>query len=459
MRPRLRDCLPIAHCAPAASLLAAAWIACVPTGFAVDRLPAVETFRQLQAALINDKQRADWQDFLADSQRQMAFLNGAPTSRLEVARAELQLGRADVALAELRSFVAMGQTNDILSTPLFRPLKAAIEPQLASNLSTVALGKGALPLEAPDLLPEDIDYDQVTKRFFVTSVLKHIIVTLDSEGHQALFAQAPDHWPVVAIKVDSKRRRVWATEVAFQGFAAISQTDWGRSAVLEFDIDRGTLLSRHEGPPHSDLGDMALAKNGDPIVSDGDGGGVYRVRDNVLARLDHGEFISPQTVAICPDGRHAFVPDYVRGIAAFDMETGAVRWLATKARFALDGIDGLYCHDGALIAVQNGTSPVRVIVFHLDRLMAEITDERVIERSTQTLGVPTHGVFVGPAFFYIANSGWDGLDEHGTRKPSAPHSVPVIMRVDNSTLLNPLDGTSLPRSCSNTMITSLANLR
>lgn len=61
----------------------------------------------------------------------------------------------------------MGQTNDIVSTPLFQPLKAAIEPQLASNQSAVALGNPALPLDDPGLLPEDVDYDPITKRLWM----------------------------------------------------------------------------------------------------------------------------------------------------------------------------------------------------------------------------------------------------------------------------------------------------
>ncbi len=49
----------------------------------------------------------------------MRLLNGTPTCGLDVARAELQLGHRAAALAQLRRFVSMGQTNEILSTPLY----------------------------------------------------------------------------------------------------------------------------------------------------------------------------------------------------------------------------------------------------------------------------------------------------------------------------------------------------
>jgi hypothetical protein len=405
-------------------------LACAPSGYAADRTPAVETFQKLQYALASDKKGAAWDAFLVDARRLEIFLNGSPTSGLEVARAQLQLGHRGEALVEVRRFLTMGQTNAILDAPLFLPLKQTVAPQLAGNQSAVSLAKAAFELSDPALLPEDIDYDPRSKRFFVTSVLQHTIVFLDKTGRQGVFADSPDHWPMLAIKVDSKRRLLWATQVALDGFTAIAPADWGRSVLLEFDLDHGTLLSRHEGPAHSNLGDMVLAKNGNPIVSDGMGGGIYRLRGKELVRIDHGDFISPQTIALCQEGHRAFVPDYVRGLAEFDIETGAVRWLSMKGRFALDGIDGLYCRGASLVAVQNGASPERVISFLLDSSRSSIVAETLIERATHTLGDPTHGVFVGASFFYIANSGWSGLDERGVTRSSIHLSPAIIMRVD-----------------------------
>jgi hypothetical protein len=88
-----------------------------------------------------------------------------------------------------------------------------------------------------------------------------------------------------------------------------------------------------------------------------------------------------------------------------------------KGRYALDGIDGLYCHGSSLVAVQNGTSPVRVINFALNGSRSAVVADTIVERATATLGEPTHGVFVGRTFFYIANSGWEALDDRRARQP------------------------------------------
>ena len=215
-----------------------------------------------------------------------------------------------------------------------------------------------------------------------------------------------------------------------QGFNFAPESDWGRSAVLCYDLRSGKLLQRIDGPHGGALGDMALMANGDVIVSDGEGGGVYRLlaKGTVLERLDDGDFISPQTPAMHPDGKHIFVPDYARGIGVLEVATKQVRWLSMQQRFALNGIDGLYFDHGKLIAVQNGTSPERVVVFTLDATLTRIESEKIIERSSGTLGDPTHGVVIGNEFYYIANSGWDSIDDHGNMKPGAKPSVPRIMR-------------------------------
>jgi len=103
----------------------------------------------------------------------------------------------------------------------------------------------------------------------------------------------------------------------------------------------------------------------------------------------------------------------VRGVGLLDLSTKAVVWLPMEGKHALNGIDGLYVAGSSLIATQSGTAPERVIRFAVNDSKTNIVSEAIIERATPTLGAPTHGVIVGNYFYFIANSGWDVLDDHG----------------------------------------------
>jgi sugar lactone lactonase YvrE len=397
---------------------------------------ALEQLQRLQAGLRESHTANDWHSNLASAKELKELLNEAPGSLLEVARADVRVGDLDAAFRELEQFIGMGQSTDLLaaSSDFAALLKKAnfgrIQDGMKANRSAISRGATAFLLSDPSLLAEDVDYDRRTKRFFITSVREKKLISTPASGASADFAKAPDGWPMLAVKVDSARGVVWATEVAMQGFNFAPESDWGKSAVLCYDLNNGKLLRRIEGPRGAALGDLVLAPNGDVIVSDGEGGGVYRVfaKGAVLERLDGGDFISPQTPAFHPDGKHIFVPDYTRGIGVLEIATKRVRWLSMARRFALNGIDGLYFDRGRLLAVQNGTSPERVVAFTLDATLTSIESETILERSTATLGDPTHGVVVDTDFYYIANSGWDAIDDRGNMKPGAKASAPRVMR-------------------------------
>jgi len=398
---------------------------------------AVDRFQSLQEKLQKSRSSNDWQSSLATARELEQFLNGSPDSLLETARAEVHVDDLTGAARKMEEFVRMGQSTELIETSAeFVPLHeqarfSEIQNGMKTNRSPISLGSIAFGLRDSALLAEDLDYDRDTKRFFVTSVRQKRILSTDGRGASREFAKAPDDWPMLAIKIDRSRGVLWATEVALQGFIVAPKEDWGRSAVLCYDLKSGRLLRRIEGPHRGALGDMTLAANGDVFVSDGDGGGVYRVSANgdSLERVDGGDFISPQTSVMHPDGKHIFVPDYVRGVGLLEIASKQVRWLSMEGRFALNGIDGLYLDGGKLFAVQNGTSPERVVSFKLDATLTTIVSATIIERSTPTLGDPTHGVIVDGSFYYIANSGWDVIDDHGNTKPGAKPSEARIMRV------------------------------
>jgi len=387
---------------------------------AVSGVSAVTQFGRITEEMHSARLHGDWRQFYAQAQQLTAFLNGSPDAMLERARADVHLRRTMDAFATLDSVVRMGQSPAVIKTlrdfaplrryPQFRFLVSAMN----ANLIPRSNAAEAFSIADAGLLPEDVDYDPAQRRFFLTSIREAKIVSSDMRGRLRDFAQAPDRWPMLAIKVDSRRRIVWATEAALDGFRFVPKRDRGRSALLAFDLASGKLLRRIEAPRPSALGDMTLGSDGDVVVSDGLSGAVYRVGavHAVMARIGNGDFLSPQTPAYAPDGKDVFVPDYARGIAVLNPTTKRVRWLPMEGKFALEGIDGMYFFRGSLLAVQNGTAPERVMAFRLAPTFDRVLSQRVIESATSRID-PTHGVVVGSDFYYIANSGWNELGDDG----------------------------------------------
>jgi len=397
---------------------------------------AATQFRAIQAELGSSLERKDNRSYLHNAIKLNELLNGAPRTWLVLASAKLQNGDKDGAVDALDRFLTMGQVDEsVLTSPDFAALReqprfVSISERMARNRASVKTGSIAITVPDSDLLAEDIDYDVAGRRFFVTSVLKKKIVTLDAEGRLEDFVQSPDGWPMMAVRVDRPRGVLWVTAAAMQGFAFAPQADWGKSSILCYDLKSRKLLHRIDGPPHASFGDMTLTAAGDVILSDGRRGGIYRasVKSTQLERLDDGQFISPQTPAMHPDGRHVFVPDYARGVGLLDLVTKQVKWIAMEGRYALNGTDGLYLHDSALVAVQNGTVPERVVVFQLDSTLSKVVSERVIERTGDL--DPTHGVIVGHEFYYITGSGWAMLDGKGNKRSGVAPISPRIIRAN-----------------------------
>ena len=344
---------------------------------------AIDQLHSLRAKAAEAIRSDDWQSNLDWSNRVKQLLNGSPNSLLTVARAETHLGNFDAAFHEIDEFVRMGQASDAIETlPDFAPLRtkeqfSGIASGMKANQTPIARASTAFLLSDPGLLTEDLDFDPVAKTFLITSIREKKILWARANGTTGEFARAPDNLPIFAIKIDPQRGVVWATSVALQDYVFAPKEEWGRSVILCFDRKDGRLLRRIEGPRGSALGDLTLTSNGDVIASDGQGGAIYRLRSKgtALERVDGGDFISPQTSAMHPDGEHLFVPDYLRGIGLLDLKTKKVRWLQMDGKFALNGIDGLYFSAGKLIAVQNGTSPERVVIFTLDSTLTKISSE------------------------------------------------------------------------------------
>jgi hypothetical protein len=399
------------------------------------------TWRQHAAAGEAARAAGDWGAWRYQLVRVREVVGYHPSIVYNLARADARLERTEDALAWLQTYAATGLTRDVAADSAFfamhgSPAWTALVERIAGNARPVASAQPAFALTDSAFMPEGIAFDPRTQRFFLSSIRSGAITAYAADGggfRELVPARRDGQWAMLALAVDTATRTLWATTAAIPLYGAYQAADSGRSAVLAYDLDSGALRRRWDAPAggRHQFGDMTVAPNGDVYVSDTDEGAVYRIArgGTELERFAAGGLVSPQGLAVASDGRRVLVADYVRGIASIERESGEVAWLEVADSTAVSGIDGLVRVGHALIAVQNGVTPKRVIELRMNDAETRITGWRALESATPLMTEPTHAVVVGGEVFFIPDSGWDRLNPDGTIKPGMVLEPAHVLRL------------------------------
>jgi hypothetical protein len=149
----------------------------------------------------------------------------------------------------------------------------------------------------------------------------------------------------------------------------------------------------------------------------------------MLEELRSPLFSSLQGVAPTPDGRLLYVADYSLGLLRMNLATGAVAALANPANGTAVGCDGIVWFDGAIIAVQNGVEPARVVRLVPDTIADRVLRVDVIDQNVAVADEPTIGTMLGTDFVYVANSQWARFTDDARRDVARPLTAPIALRV------------------------------
>jgi sugar lactone lactonase YvrE len=364
------------------------------------------------------------------------------TPRIATRFASLALNTHDSARAAhwMGAMAAMGTELDTGLLARYAALdgsraRASLLAMRAQAIRDAGAPELAFRLPDRDMISEDIAYDAARSLFLVSSV-RHGGVYAKRNGDEKparLKFDADSSWGTFAVGVDSARGVLWATTAALPMAAHYTPSDSGRSALLKFDLVTGKLRGRYiasDSGAHA-LGDLTIGSNGAIYVSDGLGTGVYTLdagRDSLRTLVPRGVLVSPQTAALSSDGATLFVPDYAIGIAAVDVSTGRVAWLAHSDSLDLTGIDGMYRVGRDLIAVQNGPEPNRIVRLRLDASMRRVVRATALVRGSRGVEL-THATMLRDWLYFISKSGWARVADDGTMRAGASGDEPVVLRV------------------------------
>ena len=368
----------------------------------------------------------DFPAFLAHSRQLLALDRRSIRARYNLACALALNGRAGEATDVLRVLADMDLAFDLeadtdLASLASRPGFQAVVARMKALDAPRGSAAVAFTLPEPELITEGIAHDPRTGAFFVSSVRRRKVVRIARDGAVTDFTKdrEPRLLGVSALALDPQRRALWASSAASAAMEGFEAARAERSFVVELDLDSGQerrRLSPPEDAPDGELGDLAVSAAGDLYVSDPATGRVYVCRagdDRLRVLVPPGHIRSAQGLAMAPDGT-LFVADYGQGIAVVDTRTGALRLLDAPPLMALTGIDGLVWADGALVGIQNGIRPHRVVRLDLDRALGRVTRLRILVMNHPDFDEPTLGVVVDRDLYFIANSQYRRVGRDGT---------------------------------------------
>ena len=340
----------------------------------------------------------------------------------------------------LAAYAAMGLGRDVRAHPVLGPfanvaMMAPVVARLDANRAPFAASEPVATLADSTFWPEGMDADPRTGRYWIASVRRRTVAELSPGKNPRLLwpADRDTMGAVLGVRYDRKRDVLWVTT----SHVPAARTD-GRivnASILRVRRSDGRVERRWElpvdGRPHV-LGDLAVSETGDVWITDSSDPALYRLRAGAdsIERIDSPLLLSPQGVAPTADGRTVYIADYALGLLRLDVATGALVRLDDAPGSTSIGCDGIALDgDDAIVAVQNGVAPARIMRFTVDGTGRRIARAQVLDRNLAVADEPTIGAVVGRTFVYVANSAWEKFKDDGTRVPEKRLAAPVLLAV------------------------------
>lgn len=278
----------------------------------------------------------------------------------------------------------------------------------------------AFTLPESEHYAETIAWDPTRQKFLVGTLDNGSVLAVSPGGDTEVLIGTGDvqeMWSVHGLVVDAERKRLWVATTAVPAFDGLTSEDAGRTALLGFDLETLEPFARHEVPadglPHL-LGSIAMLPGGDVYVIDRAVPMIYRRTadgDALEPYLANRELVGFRDIVASADGKRLYVADAALGILVVEPETQVSAMLAGPETLNLGGISGLMAADGALLVVQNGITPQRVIRLELDSGGLAVADVQPIANAMPPFNYPSFGVVHDEAAWYFASGNMPGANQ------------------------------------------------
>lgn len=315
----------------------------------------------------------------------------------------------------------------------------AVAPRAESQTAPVTASRPQAIAADTMFFAEGIAADPASGTLYVTSVHHRNVLVVSPSGatrwlwrEESTSGGAATVGSVMGAVFDAVSGTLWLSTAKLPYMRSQGADDARVVAeLLEVSARDGSILRRFPlGDGGGIPGEIALAPDGSVLVSDGLRSQLYRLRPGAAAleTVRSAALRSPQGIAVRPDGAVAYVADWSRGILRWELATDSVVPVMTDDGRLLRGVDGLRWHEGALLAMQNGATPNRVLRVSLNADGGALATLTVLDAPDPLEGELTVGVVLGDEFVYVASSAWPFWTEDGQRKADGRALPAVVLR-------------------------------
>jgi hypothetical protein len=386
-------------------------------------------FQQAYAEAIGRYQDEDMAGFLAASETALRHLPNHHGANWNAAVAAARERQPDLAWKHLNTLAEMGLAfpfwtsahfADYLEREDWQVLRAHTEANMVeTGQDTPLFDLGPEPRFIEDVISLD-------SMWLVSSVHHRGLYRID-DGWRPFMAGMVEWWSPMAlvalgdwlIVTHSAVPQGKGVPAHLEGRAGAVAIDWRKEKVVDqVVLDDGKHV----------LGE-AIVVGEEVWMTDSAEGSVISWHPGREWRreLPAGSLPNPQGLAYDPERRRLYLADYFLGLVWMNVDDRRLRPLAGIRPMATVGIDGLYLHGNALIAIQNGIRPLRIVCWTLSDDGRQIIEEAVLAGNRGDWIEPTLGFLDQGDLVFVAGAQWPNYDEQ--QQPEGPFGPVLVKRL------------------------------
>lgn len=269
--------------------------------------------------------------------------------------------------------------------------------------------------------------------YFLSTVVSGTILSVKPDGTLSVLVNRDDHavGSFFGIAYSRQEGALYATHGRVDQTPNMPEGE-GQTGVMRINPKTGDMTGDwvlSGGTDGQQIADIAISPTGTVYATQAQGGGIYKINGDNLEKLDtKKQFRSPQGLAFL-EGGALFMADYGRGLWRINAATEEASLLALPASISLIGIDGLFAHNGRLIAVQNGVSPHRIIEIKLNGTQDAVVDIKVLAQGMAEFDEPTLGTSTPEGLVFVASSQWPKYTPGGIVADGQTLNPTIVLRV------------------------------